>query len=310
MKPVVSIILCTYNGEDLIRNCLDSILAQDYPNFEVLCVDGMSSDSTEGITKDYSKKDSRIKLLINKNRLPEGKGNGKWMAFRKAKGRIVGIIDQDNVLQSKDLFSKVISIFKDNKNLVGVLGGLVHDRGDKAVVRYVSLFGTDSFFAYRSVDFLRNFFSEEEMLLTLNNMTLTGGNCFFYLKKDVEKIGGYESDILTVRSMIKDRKERLFIINDATKHYAEKGLWRLIRKKFIWAKNYARKDGKRFNYLPGTAKESFSFMKNLVFCLLIIPNFYYSIRIFLSKGDFVAFLFPFIAFLNTIAYAIGFVKKG
>src|SRR3989344_6653834 len=105
MKPLISIVICTYNGEDLIKNCLNSILSQNYKNFEVICVDGMSSDKTKEIIKEYIKKDKRIKLIINDKRLPEGKGYGKWLGYKNTIGKTFGIIDQDNILQRNDLFS-------------------------------------------------------------------------------------------------------------------------------------------------------------------------------------------------------------
>jgi len=128
MKPEISIIVCTYNGENLIKNCLNSILSQNYKNFEVLCIDGMSSDKTREIIKGYIKKDKRIKLIINDKRLPEGKGYGKWLGYENAKGEIFGIIDQDNVLQDRNLFEKAVGIFKKENKILGILGGLTHDK--------------------------------------------------------------------------------------------------------------------------------------------------------------------------------------
>ena len=154
----------------------------------------MSTDRTCGIIKEYIKKDKRIRLIINNKRLPEGKGYGKWLGYKNSIGKIFGIIDQDNVLQRDDLFSKVEEIFEKNKNLAGILGGVKHDPLDKEIIRYVSFIGTDSFFAYRSTDFLRNIqefkkikIDSEEMegiALTTDNLKITGGNCFFYNKKE------------------------------------------------------------------------------------------------------------------------------
>ena len=71
MKPKISIIICTYNGENLIRKCLNSILSQSFKNFEVLCLDGMSKDNTRKIIKEYGGKDRRIKLILNPEKLPD-----------------------------------------------------------------------------------------------------------------------------------------------------------------------------------------------------------------------------------------------
>ncbi|MCH7568281.1 MAG: glycosyltransferase family 2 protein [Nanoarchaeota archaeon] len=314
MRPEISIIVCTYNAPDLVARCLNSILNQTYKNIEILCVDGMSIDKTRDVVKKYMKRDKRVKLILNKNRLPEGKGNGKWLGFKRAKGKIIGVVDQDNLLQREDLIEKVLEIFKKNKDLIGILGGLKHDLSDERIVRYVSLVGTDSFFAYRSVDFIRNIrklksHSNIEIFpMQVDNMTMTGGNCFFYKKSDLEKIEGYEKDIVTVRKLIKSGKSKLMIIPNATKHYAENNLLTLTKKKFFWGKKFQFNNEGEFSYLPSTAKERVAFIKNILFNLTIIPNFYYSSKLFSESKDFISFTFPIFAFLNTLAYGVNFLK--
>ena len=60
---MVSILLCTYNRENLIRETIDSILAQTYTDFELLIVDdGSTSEEAKEILKSY--KDERIRLLL------------------------------------------------------------------------------------------------------------------------------------------------------------------------------------------------------------------------------------------------------
>ena len=304
MDKKISVLLCTYNGEDLIRGCLDSILSQNYPNFEILCIDGRSKDKTREIIKEYIKKDKRISLVDNPNIFPEGKGNGKWLGFKKSKGEIIGIIDQDNILQRKDLFNQVIIELK-KKEYLGVYAGLVNDKNDKIVVRYVSLFGTDSFFAYRSLDFLKNFFNlnkdKEEINICKENLTLAGGNCFFYRKNDLIEIGGFTQDVLILEKLV-SKYCKIRIINNATKHYAEKSMFGLLKKKFKWGNNYFNKKNEKFSYFPKSSKEFIYFSKNLLFNLTIIPNFYYSFIIYKNKKDYVSFLFPLISFFNTLAY--------
>jgi len=297
---------------------LNSILSQSFKNFEVLCLDGMSKDNTRKIIKEYGGKDRRIKLILNPEKLPEGKGRGKWLGYKKASGEIVAIIDQDNVLQRDDLFEVVINLFKkENNNLVGILGGLTHDKSDSFVVRYISLVGTDSFFAYRSVDYIRtlngNYFKNpknnvEFIEMELDNINITGGNCFFYRKKDVLKLGGYDQDILLVQRLVKSGMDKLAIINDSTKHYAEKNIYSLMKKKFMWGKSYYKQKAEKFDYFPKTKKEKNSFYNNLLFNLLIFPNLLFSFKIYKNSKDWVSFIFPLAAFINTLAYGSKFLK--
>lgn len=53
----------TYNGERFIREALDSLLAQDYPNFEILISDNASTDATASIVDAYASRDSRIRVV-------------------------------------------------------------------------------------------------------------------------------------------------------------------------------------------------------------------------------------------------------
>jgi len=55
-KVLVSIALCTYNGEAYLKQQLDSIVNQSYPGIELIAVDDCSSDNTLNILKEYHKK--------------------------------------------------------------------------------------------------------------------------------------------------------------------------------------------------------------------------------------------------------------
>tara|TARA_Y100000310_G_C20681611_1_gene816299 strand:+ start:344 stop:1330 length:987 start_codon:yes stop_codon:yes gene_type:complete len=319
-RPKITVIVCTHNSEKLIEKCINSILSQTYKNFEILCVDGFSKDKTIQIIKKYSKTDKRVKLIISNKNFPEGRGSKKWEVCKKTNGKIIGFIDSDNELQDKNFFETLNNIFNDQKNLIGVLGATKHDFKDSSVVRYVSLFGTDSFFAYRSLDFLRNLVNPKKekindsiveiFSMRLDNLLLTGGNCFFYLKKDLDKIGGYEQDVLSVRKIVKTGKNNLFVLRNITKHYAEENFFRLVWKKFSWAENFSyRKNSERFDYLPKTNTERKEFIKNLFFNILLFPNLIYSISIYIKSKDSVSFVMPFFAFANTFAYGLNFIKE-
>ena len=58
--PLVSIGVPVYNGERFLREALDSLLGQDYPNLEVIISDNASTDSTSQICREYARRDSRV----------------------------------------------------------------------------------------------------------------------------------------------------------------------------------------------------------------------------------------------------------
>jgi len=68
-KPLVSIGMPVYNGEKYIRRALDSLLAQDYENVELIISDNASTDATWQICQEYAARDARIKLNSNERNL-------------------------------------------------------------------------------------------------------------------------------------------------------------------------------------------------------------------------------------------------
>lgn len=94
--PFFSIILPTYNSENTISSVLDSILAQDYEDFEVLIINDGSTDHTEEIVLEYSAKDNRIRFFTIDNKGPSEARN---VGIDKANGLYLLFIDSDDLLQ-------------------------------------------------------------------------------------------------------------------------------------------------------------------------------------------------------------------
>jgi GT2 family glycosyltransferase len=91
-RPSVSIIVLNWNGEGYIAKCLDSLLEQTYPNYEVIVVDNGSSDGSVELLKGYL---PRIKLTLNKENLGFAAGNN--VAIREATGEFIVLFNNDAV---------------------------------------------------------------------------------------------------------------------------------------------------------------------------------------------------------------------
>ena len=94
--PIISIIVPSFNEEKNIARCLDSILNQTYKNFEVICVDDKSTDSTFEIIKSYAEKDSRIKPFKNPSK---GVSSARNFGLENASGDYIGFVDSDDFIQ-------------------------------------------------------------------------------------------------------------------------------------------------------------------------------------------------------------------
>lgn len=64
-KPKISIVFTSYNHKEYLHQALDSLLAQTFKEFELIIIDDCSTDGSKEILKEYSSKDSRVKLILN-----------------------------------------------------------------------------------------------------------------------------------------------------------------------------------------------------------------------------------------------------
>lgn len=94
-QPMVSMILPIYNAQDFLDQCLSSIQAQTYPNFEVLMVNDGSQDDSGAICERFAKSDSRFILLQKTN---SGVSDTRNLALEHAEGRYLQFLDSDDWL--------------------------------------------------------------------------------------------------------------------------------------------------------------------------------------------------------------------
>lgn len=102
--PLVTVAICTYNGERYLAGTLDSVLAQTYRNMEVVIIDDGSRDGTVSIIKRYAERDSRIRFFSRKN---SGLPASRNFAFAQARGEWIAIIDQDDLCYPERLAKQV-----------------------------------------------------------------------------------------------------------------------------------------------------------------------------------------------------------
>jgi GT2 family glycosyltransferase len=95
-KPLVSIIIVTYDSQDDIVDCINSVLNQDYQDIEVIIVDNNSKDETVDIIRQEFGSNSKIRLIVN----PENTGyaGGNNLGFHHANGEMIVILNPDSVV--------------------------------------------------------------------------------------------------------------------------------------------------------------------------------------------------------------------
>ncbi|MBO7305039.1 MAG: glycosyltransferase family 2 protein [Clostridia bacterium] len=96
----VSVIIPIYNAADYIRPAIDSVLAQTLSEFEIICVDDGSTDSTLEVLREYQKIDSRVRIVTETNAGPAyARNNG----MRRARGEYVAFLDADDFFEPEML---------------------------------------------------------------------------------------------------------------------------------------------------------------------------------------------------------------
>ena len=95
-SPLVSVLITSYNREKYIEEAIQSVLSQDYPNFELIIVDDCSTDQTAKIIKRYESIDYRIKIFINEKNL--GQFANRNLAAGYATGVYLKYVDSDDII--------------------------------------------------------------------------------------------------------------------------------------------------------------------------------------------------------------------
>ena len=96
--PLVSVVINAYNVEDYLAECLDSVLAQTFGDFEAIVVDDGSLDATARIAEAYARRDGRIRVLRNERNM--GIPATINRALAAARGELVAKLDADEVVTS------------------------------------------------------------------------------------------------------------------------------------------------------------------------------------------------------------------
>ncbi len=93
-NPLVSVIIPTFNRADILHRAIDSVVNQEYTNWELLVVDDRSTDDTTETIKEYLSRVSRIKYLINDHK--KGPAGARNTGIANAQGKYIAFLDSDD----------------------------------------------------------------------------------------------------------------------------------------------------------------------------------------------------------------------
>jgi len=125
LKPLVSIIIPTYDRAHLIGETLDSVIAQTYKNWECIVVDDGSKDYTDELLKFYSERDQRIQYHHRPANRRKGANACRNYGFEISQGEFINWFDSDDVMFSNHL-EVLLSVLQICPSLDFVIGNSVN----------------------------------------------------------------------------------------------------------------------------------------------------------------------------------------
>ena len=130
--PKVSIIVPVYNAQETLRRCVDSILGQEYRDYELILADDGSTDSSPALCDEYAEKDSRVRVLHKEN---SGVSDTRNKALDAAQGDYVQFLDSDDWI-APEATRLLVRAMEDNDcdmviaDFYRVIGSKVSRKGD------------------------------------------------------------------------------------------------------------------------------------------------------------------------------------
>ena len=158
-RPKVSVILPARNEEKFIEKCLDSLVEQDYDDYEIIAINDSSNDSTGNLMKKYSEKFPKV-IFVDAKPKPDGWMGKNWACmegYKKASGNLLLFTDADTVHTNSVIslaVSHLLSLELDALTVIPRM--LCLDRITKITLPMISIFLHTRFSALRVNDTSKN----------------------------------------------------------------------------------------------------------------------------------------------------------
>ena len=271
-EPMVSVLIPARNEELNIRECVVSVLSQDYDNYELLVLDDNSEDKTHDILISIMEETKKLKVLRGAE-LPAGWAGKNWACHQlseAANGELLLFIDADTRMKNGCIRSLVGSVQYTKSDLVSALPAQETGTWGEKFIVPVMHWSILCFFPLALAYIFRPV-----------SLAVSNGQCMCFIRDAYRSIGGHAA---VSNSVVEDK--------DLTRLITKKGMrWRLVDGSDIISCRMYRSSQEAFDGL----------VKNL------FPFFGYNIPFFLFVWFWLIIVFwqPIIAL---IAFAFGFVN--
>ncbi len=168
------------NTASFLNACVDSILSQTYPHWELIAIDDHSTDSSFSILKEYEEKDHRIKVLKNKG---DAIIPALQLAFKNSNGQLITRMDSDDIMSSNKLEELSHILIEKGEGSLAV--GLVEYFSDSSLGEGYKKYA----------DWLNNLSYKEIHFTEIYKECVIPSPCWMIWKKDLERCEAFDPDI-------------------------------------------------------------------------------------------------------------------
>jgi len=270
--PYVSVCIPARNEGRDIKNCIESLLSQDYPNYEIIVVDDSSSDNTEKIVCSMAKEYSNLIFVAGAQLEPGwmGKPYALHQAYQKSRGQYLLFTDADLIYKPHALKTAMRTMISKDLDLMTLMPAVVFGSFWEQVVQPVIFGFIAALTSFRKVN-------------SVNNQSAMGFGAFLlFNKKSYEKIGGHQSVANEVLEDIMIAKKAKF--NGLSVLVADgKGLFSIrmyhsLKEIWIgWRKNI-------FLAMKSSIFRAFYYM-TMVLCFLLTPYIVVMVNFWMGAGS-------------------------
>lgn len=331
--PTISIVIPTLNSAKTIRECIESIAMQDYPEdkIEIIIADGGSMDGTIEIAQRYTDK-------IYPNPLKTGEA-GKAAGLKHAKNDIIAFIDSDNILPDEDWLKRMVEPFEDPQIIASEPIEYTYRAADGYITRYCALLGMNDPLCL----FLGNYdryctltgqwtempHKEEDkggylkIGLDKKHLPTIGANGFLIRRSVLERcsIGDYLFDIDVIyellnpinpinpiNSMNPTNPIRFAKVKTGIIHIFSGNMRTFARKQKRRVRDYLYYNQLGVRRYPWNKLNKMGLTRFILSCLFLFPLIFQSVDGYIKKPDIAWFFHPFACWITLWQYGWGRIR--
>lgn len=324
--PSISIVIATFNAQNTIRQCLESIQKQRYPKekIEIIIVDGSSKDKTVTIVKEFTNK----VIIIEPDK--QNAEYNKAIGVSKASCELLLMLDHDNILPHEYWIQNMTEPLIKHKEVVGVETLRYHyDPRFSLLDRYFGLFGAGDPLAF--------YLGKADRLSFLyDTYNLYGkakdyGN-YYIVKFDKDHISTLGANGFMIRRNILMRYAKIkpgeFFHIDVNVDLIRKGfntyaftkdsiihltnygdVINFLKRRKLFMEQYYLKDHAKRRYSVYISKDFFGLLKFIFYSATFFKPTFDALRGFIKIHDIAWFLHPFLSFALLMIYGETIIKS-